>query len=304
LTGLKNGEILRTEPIVCVDFSSLLGELPEIEIGGLDKEAAFEVLRSFVKDANARIPDKFTVRNFQDPDYRKFFSRRSSGDPLPSYRKRIVDKAIPVIEEIAERDPGSDFELEVLEYATSTIGNGMMSSHTINQLCRKRLFENQIDNPAAQKLLIRLTSSAHSMPAGKHWRDLFEATKFEETKLVASYRLVVSYLQQAISSCSTRIDEKQFEESVRDLEQFAIIASENDFESEVADATRAQWKRQIANQVRYSSRRVSPNPNWGSRSTFQVFRKEQPSPRNEIVNEAANYRLSHLKFGSENASII
>lgn len=145
---------METEPIVCENYSWLAEELPEIEIGGLTNEAALKVLTAYIENCVSRIPKT----------NREFSKVGGSGiDPEPIYLRKVIAKAYPTIKELADREPGSDFELRLLIGIPQLLLRHLPASflhgneaRKFEDFCMKRMLENHADQEKAQEPLILL----------------------------------------------------------------------------------------------------------------------------------------------------
>lgn len=244
---LASGKTLTLDPIVCMDYSDLVKELPEIEIGGLSNEAALDVLRVYLDECIARIPDSGEK-----------FTGGSSSDPIPAYMQRVIAKAIPVIKELATRDAGSDFELELL----TRIPNVLLSGNHANLLfgseaselesfCRERLLEHHVTKEKAQEPLVKqLTFSRHSTGQDREvpWQQLFDASPFPQTKSAAANQIVYWRIHKMRQYCFEKEEQKSFEREFRrfdkqlkQLEQYA-------------DQLDPQWESILGNRTRQALR--------------------------------------------------
>ena len=288
ISGLRQGETLQVAPIACIDFTELAGELPEIEIGGLSNEKALEVLETYLLDSVDRIPKNYQkfVPNSDDPN-RKFFNSRSSGDPIPAYRNRLAQKAIPVIKELAARDPGSDFEFKLLVQASASLNGGMLSRNTFQNYCLERLIADHAERESAQNLLIQLSSTSFSSD-GREWENVLEATTFEETKLVAAYRLVYVHLNKAVQNSHSRTEAKVFDTHLANLEKYIRVVENNKVEGTAADTTRKKWLQHIKNQlhiINKSSNQPVPAPDSTTLKESREIMIERYGRLSKLLNE-------------------
>jgi len=222
LSLLKAGQTLEVDPIVCIDYKELADPLPELEIGGLSNEAAFKLLAAYIEDCKSLVPKEHWVGYAWDqPEkLRRFFSSRSSGDPIPSFRKRMVKKILPVIKKMADRDPGSEFELKLLMYVDGSIAqNQPLGVRELEQFCFKRLMDRHLKNEKAQKPIVRLANRASALKnRSKTWEAIRDGSPFDETKTVASIRIVMQRLNSCRNAVGDKTGDKEFKEEAESLE--------------------------------------------------------------------------------------
>lgn len=224
-TPLESGQVLAVQPVVCADFLCLLGELPELSIDGLDDEAALRALLNYIAGQFSRIPPRMTP---QDQTENSLWKVRSSADPVPAFKSRVVAKVQPLLEQLIDRQPGTDFELRALvavNDAARDRGNSW-DQPRLRQLVVRRLMANQLDNPSARELIARVVMTDDTpFSSIENLRLLVEKSPFDDTRAIACARLVWQFWNDARQS-SREIDPREpFELNLRELEQFAELAA-------------------------------------------------------------------------------
>ncbi len=238
--------------IVCADFSTLIEELPEIEIGGLSNQASLEVLLAYIRDNIARIPQAMDDLR-SNPD-RKFFSGGSSSDPVPAFRKRIVAKVLPVFKELANREPGSDFELSLLLNTSIETGTLMSKDWELQQFRLRRLLGNHVHRLEAQKPIMSLISGSKSLfrftCAG-----FTESSPPEETKAIAWLWSVNFYRNGVVNACRASANQKIFDERLAGLRKHLKLAEE------FSDVIEPKLEKQRRDMLRNVKRRLESQLN-------------------------------------------
>ena len=250
---LTSDTTLKIEPIVCCDFSMLLGELPELDVKGLSNDESVKVLKAYIKDCFARIP--------KVP--RKYTRQGGSDDPLHLYVEKVIAKTQPVIWEIIERNPGIEFELKLLADMGRLITrnrhtDGMFgrSGNQFNALVFKRLLEKHVDKKEAQEpLVVAIMSSLGERE--KRWQRLFDASPFPETKALAATQLAVSAIHKIGSTCEADHSQSSFEKI------FAEYDKQLSYVEEHAKELGPKWgtfsKTHFLEQLKYLERRLKPS---------------------------------------------
>ena len=228
---LEQGKTLTIEPILCSDYSMLAGELPDIEIGGLSNEAALQVLMTFMKDSYDRIPNE----NAEGKDGVRKYSSWGSSDPVPQFKDRVAGKAIPIIEELADRDPGSEFELKLLVSAGTILfydpgfrDNFGTKATNFRSYCQRRLLKNHVGNDDAQELLIDTAGKmfAHK-DNNRHLRELYEASPFKKTKVNVAARMLGNLTFSLQNSSKESAAQSDFEKQFAEFDKMATIIDQN-----------------------------------------------------------------------------
>jgi len=275
---LIQGQTTTIEPIVATDYSMLAVELPEIEIGGLSNDAALEVLVAYIKDYHALIPEM----DHQNEN-RKFVSR-SSSDPVPSFNSRVAYKVIPSIKKLAEREPGSDFELRVLvgcgellfydPWNTRMIGT---SATNFRNYCHPRLLKHHADKKEAQLLLVDLADKTSLFGNdNKAWKKLLDASPFEETKAIAAIKIAIGSNQSTYKMCANSVNASEFDV------QFSKFEDEIQLAKRLAEHLSPEWKSTVKFQLDYHVR------------SFE-FRKKQAVSNSIAEDPGAGMSVSRLE---------
>jgi hypothetical protein len=237
-SDLVQGTTITIDPVECMDYSMLLGELPEIEIGGLSNEDALQVLLTFIKDSHARIP---ILKENEDGNGMPRFSSWGSGDPVPAFKDKISTKTIPIIKELADREPGSDFELKLLISTGALLFNdssnmrfpGAMSyagtkASNFQSYFQQRLLKNHVNNEKAQSLMIQTAGSIRSyQDINKHLRELYEATPFEKTKIQVAARMLTNFGNKLRQSSAQSSSKSEFEKQLVEFEKMAKVVEQS-----------------------------------------------------------------------------
>jgi hypothetical protein len=210
---LAIGRTLEIKPFVCIDCSELAEELPEIEIGGLTSDAALALLEAYTNDCIAKIP-----YGFNDME------GGSNSDPAPAYIQRVAEKTWPVIKELADREPGSDFELRLLQSCQRTIlqspwTNYAMKGIELKTFVARRLLTNHITREEAQKSIIASQRGDHIFESHKGWQQVYDASPFERTKQVAAYQMFMGYYFNLRAANRNDGAWKAFEEKLAKFDQ-------------------------------------------------------------------------------------
>jgi hypothetical protein len=260
-SDLVQGTTITIDPVECMDYSMLLGELPEIEIGGLSNEDALQVLLTFMNDSYARIPapkneDALQVlltfikdsharipilKENEDGNGMPRFSSWGSGDPVPAFKDKISTKTIPIIKELADREPGSDFELKLLISTGALLFNdssnmrfpGAMGyagtkASNFQSYFQQRLLKNHVNNEKAQSLMIQTAGSIRSyQDINKHLRELYEATPFEKTKIQVAARMLTNFGNKLRQSSAQSSSKSEFEKQLVEFEKMAKVVEQS-----------------------------------------------------------------------------
>jgi len=224
LSNLRSNSTLEIPPIEILDLKHLTEPFPEVSIKSPDNAAALETLHDFAVEQVAKLPES-------SKELRRFLSSRNSGDALGQYGTRLENKLVPLIEELADRDVGGEFELRVLSLASSwfirpykpgTIPYlGLSEGKRITSCCHKRLMENQIEQEDAQDLIVRLTKGVaqqafHNRTSA--WDVLKEKSPFVKTKAIADCHIAISKVWNVQQICQSDVSAKDFQNQVKELQ--------------------------------------------------------------------------------------
>ena len=174
--------------VIVDNYSVLAQPLPELNIDDLDNDAALQKITEYILKVKKQIPT--------DAHNSVYIS---SDDPLPVFHRRVVAKLQPYLQELADRQPGTDFELRTINVACEHLLQlseaGRLLGRPANSLvkeCRERLLKNHAERDEAQSLILRLTSSfgtsVRNEPS-ESWSELFEYPVQNETKATAAANL-------------------------------------------------------------------------------------------------------------------
>jgi hypothetical protein len=193
---------------------------------------AIETLSQFMKEQLAKLP---VLTDEQKEQFNWVNNHRAES----AFIKRLEEKLVPVIEKLAERDRGGDFELGVLTMASlwfqdpTNSGGPMTNGGTsLERMCQTRLVENHIDNEFAQDTLFRLTneiSRGFSERDMAPWKEIRDKSPFASTRAVASLHIFPKVFSEALPKCNkTKYDEAQFDSHFKKLERcVSDLTSEN-----------------------------------------------------------------------------
>ena len=230
-TELQNSSLLKVPPVVCVNVTELSKELSSLDLDSLNNKDASVALKTYIQDYIDKVPD----------GPREYFSSYGGDDAVPSFMKRLRAKALVKLEKLADREPGSDFELQLATTAPTFFGTrkshiARTQGDEIDQWCAKRLLENHIQNPDAQEKLIDVVSRTTFSRMGwmgarremhQQWNTLLQSSQFKKTRAAAASELVLIQSQAMRDLCKQIHDRKSFDDGLTQLKKYLDSAQGN-----------------------------------------------------------------------------
>ena len=247
-SDLQHGETLRiVDPVMCVDYTQLLGELPEITIEGLENEAALKAIAAYIDENIQRMPFHGTNEFRLPPEIQKFFTSSSSDDPGPVFHQRISDSVFSKLKLLADREPGSEFEFKVIDVILSSLeadpGNFGMGDNQLKNYCYERLFKNHIKSKYAQSRLLEMSSSGFHFDQNKAWLKLANASPFTQTKEILSKQIVSFNIGNLVNFCREGAEQKQFETLFKTIDEHLSLIKKYEAENEGQPADSQVYRR-------------------------------------------------------------
>jgi hypothetical protein len=224
LSAMRSRSTLEIPPIRILDLGDLVDPFPEVAIDSPDDSVALQKLSEFAVEQVARLPESSKEIN-------EFVSSRHGGDAIAQYSGRLEEKLIPLIEELADRDAGGEYELQVLSQASTWFVRKhkpgtipyfgiSMEGTRITKLCHERLMTNQIEREEAQSLLVQLTSKVDQRSYNdrtKAWKELKEKTPFEKTKANADCHIAIGKVWDVQQQCLSGVSNEDFQLRIKEM---------------------------------------------------------------------------------------
>ena len=290
LSAMRSRSTLEIPPIRILDLGDLADPFPEVVIDSPDNDLALQKLHEFAVEQVARLPEF-------SKETQKFLSSRSGGDAIGQYCSRLEKKLIPLIEELADRDAGGEYELQVLSRASSwfirkhkpgTIPHLGLSieGKRITKLCHERLMANQIEREDAQSLLVQLTSKAprraYNDSTGA-WEELKAKSPFEKTKANADCHIAVSKVWNVQQQCVSSVSAEDFQKHIKDLK--AKLTSSLITNRKLADPAHVSRLEDVLTQIKRSMEYLAEQGSPQSQTYFngQMQRLEYKTDRVQTV---------------------
>lgn len=212
-TELPDGGTLQLGLVRCYDFSMLAEPLPKLDVSGLSDDDALAKISTYVKTEMARIPNVEGLPLMVG----------GSSAPIPTFQSKLIRAVLPALKQLAGREPGSNFELKALkviwELAASRAFHMSIEAANSKRFVGHQLLKNQMDNDAAQSLLlVALSDGETTVNMGAVLPQLTKS-KFPKTRLRAAAYLAMMQIEATSSQARQSVDPSKFDSEFQKLEK-------------------------------------------------------------------------------------
>lgn len=226
-SGMRSNFTLEADPITVLNLQHLSEPFPEVSIASVDNDEALGSLREFALSQLNKIPGNPGTAE------QKFMMYRSSDDQISKFDMRLGEKLIPLIQDLADRDQGGEFELKVLSEASSWYMQDPRYSSLMNNadtllFCHQRLLGNQVENEIAQKAIIEVSRYMSRSGNFAIWQQVLEKSPFQRTKATAKCFLAQGDLVFMEQFCMTNVRLEDFQKQFSRFKSRLSSALETD----------------------------------------------------------------------------
>lgn len=168
------GSTMILEPIECLDLRALLDPIAPLELNAEDATQSLELIKKFLADHLARIPDK--------PE--KYSPVGGGSDPIPIYRSKVLSTVLQSLQQLSKKHAGSDVEFEVLKSLTEALksensrapfGDGERKTRG---WILTQLLKHHVNRDAVAEVIPMAIRSIAPQPNGQRikWKEFAQAT--------------------------------------------------------------------------------------------------------------------------------